>query len=74
MEELEDGDQGGCRRRLCEEPVILIRLDGETLAESEADETQGEESHDDVNGGFLDPALVRGPRLEELAGYREMQV
>ena len=37
--------------------------------------TQEEESYiDDVNGGFLDPDLVRETRLEELVGYREKQV
>ena len=29
---------------------------------------------DDVNGGFLDPEMVREARLEELAGYLKMQV
>ena len=54
---------------------MTIGLDGETLAECEADEIREEESYiDDVNGGFLDPDLVREARLEELAGYREMQV
>ena len=34
-----------------------------------------EESHvDDVNGGFLDPEMVREARVEELAGYLKMQV
>ena len=54
-----------------EEPVITIGVDGETLDECE----NGEESHvDDVNGGFLDPEMVREARVEELAGYLEMQV
>ena len=35
----------------------------------------GEESYvDDVNGGFLDPEMVREARVEELAGYLKMQV
>ena len=34
-----------------------------------------EESYvDDVNGGFLDPEMVREARVEELAGYLAMQV
>ena len=34
-----------------------------------------EESYiDDVNGGFLDPEIVREARVEELAGYLAMQV
>ena len=28
----------------------------------------------DVNGGFLDPEMVREARVEELAGYFKMQV
>ena len=51
--------------------MITIGLDGETLPECEADE---ESDIDDVNGGFLDPDLVREARLEELAGYLGMQV
>ena len=31
-------------------------------------------SVDDVNGGFLDPGMVREARVEELAGYVKMQV
>ena len=54
-----------------EEPVITIGVNGETL-----DECEGvEESYvDDVNGGFLDPEMVREARVEELAGYLKMQV
>ena len=34
-----------------------------------------EESYvDDVNGGFLDPEMVSGARVEELAGYLKMRV
>ena len=54
-----------------EEPVITIGVDGETLDECES----GEESYvDDVNGGFLDPEMVREARVEELAGYLKMHV
>ena len=54
-----------------EEPVITIGIDGETLDEGET----CEESYvDDVNGGFLDPEMVREQRVEELAGYLAMQV
>ena len=81
MEELEDGDQGDANADMKmlggerEEPVITIGLDGETLADCEAGDTQEEESHiDDVDGDFPDPDLVREARLEELAGYREVQV
>ena len=51
---------------LCEEPVTTIRVDGEKWDQCENDE----ESHvDDVNGGFLDPEMVREARVEELVGY-----
>ena len=54
-----------------EEPVITIGVNGETLDECES----VEESYvDDVNGGFLDPEMVREARVEELAGYLKMQV
>ena len=54
-----------------EEPVITIGVDGDTLDECE----NGEESYvDDVNGGFLDPEMVREARVEELTGYLKMQV
>ena len=54
-----------------EEPVITIGVDGETLDECES----VEESYvDDVNGGFLDPEMVREARVEELAGDLKMQV
>ena len=54
-----------------EEPVITIGVDGETLDECE----NGEESFvDDVNGGFLDPEMVREASVEELAGYFKMPV
>ena len=46
-------------------------VDGETLDEC----VNGEESYvDDVNGGFLDPEMVREARVEELTGYLKMQV
>ena len=45
-----------------EEPVITISVDGETLDECES-------VVDDVNGGCLDPEMVREARVEELAGY-----
>ena len=54
-----------------EEPVIKIGVDGETLDECES---VGESYVDDVNGGFLDPEMVREARVEELAGYLKMQV
>ena len=76
-EGLEDGNQGDADAdmNMREEPVITIWLDGESLAECEADEIQEEQSNiDDVSGGFLDSGLVREARLEESAGYREMQV
>ena len=51
--------------------MITIGVDGETLDECE----NGEESYvDDVNGGFLDPEMVKEARVEELAGYLKMQV
>ena len=54
-----------------EQPVITIGVNGETLDECES----VEESYvDDVNGGFLDPEMVREARVEELAGYFKMQV
>ena len=54
-----------------EEPVITIGVNGGTLDECES----VEESYvDDVNGGFLDPEMVREARVEELAGYLKMQV
>ena len=44
---------------VCEEPVITIGVDGEKLDEGE----NVEESYiDDVNGGFLDPEMVREAR------------
>ena len=58
-----------------EELIVTIGLEGETLVEGEADEMQEEESYvDDFTGGLLDPDLFREARLEESAGYREMQV
>ena len=54
-----------------EEPVITIGVNGETLDECES----VEESYvNDVNGGILDPEMVREARVEELAGYLKMQV
>ena len=51
--------------------VVTVGVDGETLDECE----NGEESCvDDVNGGFLDPEMVREARVEELAGCLKMQV
>ena len=52
-------------------PVITIGVDGEKCEECENDEAS---SVDDVNGGFLDPEMVRDARVEELAGYLKMQV
>ena len=60
---------------MCQELVITIGLDGETLAARQADEMQKEETYiGDANGGLWDPDLVREARLAELAGYREVQV
>ena len=78
-EDLEDaGDQGdaddedtNAMRAVCEEPVTTIGVDGEMLDECENDE---ESYIDDVNGGFLDPEMVRESRVEELAGYLAVQV
>ena len=56
---------------VCEEPVMTIGVDGEKLDEGE----NIEEFHvDDVNGGFLDPEMVREARVEEIAGFLAMQV
>ena len=61
-----DDDDMKALGAVCEEPVITIGVDGETLDECE----NGEESYvDDVNGGFLDLEMVREARVEELAGY-----
>ena len=66
-----DNDDTKALGAVNEEPVITIGVDGETLDERE----DGEESHvDDVNGAFLDPAMVREARVEDLAGYLKMQV
>ena len=71
-EDLEDADDQGdaddddmnAIGAVCEEPLITIGVDGEKWDECENDE----ESHvDDVNGGFLDPQMVREARVEELA-------
>ena len=51
--------------------MITIGVGGEKWDECENDE---ESSVDDVNGGFLDPEMVREARVEELAGYLKMQV
>ena len=51
--------------------MITIGVDGETLDECESVEGS---YVDDVNGGFLDPDMVREARVEELAGYLKMQV
>ena len=78
-EDLEDGDDQENRgdaddddmKALGAVPVITIGVDGETLDECES----VEESYvDDVNGGFVDPEMVREVRVEELAGYLKMQV
>ena len=69
-EDLEDaGDQGDADDgdmntigAVCEEPVITIGVDGENWDECENDE---ESYLDDVNGGFLDPEVVREARVEE---------
>ena len=66
-----DDDDMKALGAVCEEPVITIGVDGETLDECE----NGEESYvDDVNGGFLDPEMVKEARVEEFAGYLKMQV
>ena len=66
-----DDDDMKALGAVCEEPVITIGVNGETLDECES----VEESYvDDVNGGFLDPEMVREARVEELAGYLKMQV
>ena len=54
-----------------EEPAITIGVNGETLDECESVEGL---HVDDVNGGFLDPEMVRETRVEKLAGYLKMQV
>ena len=77
-EDLQDaGDQGGANDgdmktlgAVCEEPVITIGVGGENWDECESDE---ESYVDDVDGGFLDPPMVREARVEELAGYLKMQ-
>ena len=56
---------------VCEEPVMTMGVDGETWDECANDE---ESYVDDVNGGFLDPEMVREASVEELAGYLKMQV
>ena len=51
--------------------MIRIAVDRETVDECE----NVEEFHvDDVNGGFMDPEMVREARVEKLAGYLKMQV
>ena len=60
---------------MCEEHVVTVGTEGESLAENEPDELQERESDIDlVHGGFWDPVLIKEARMEELAGYREMQV
>ena len=69
-EDLEDaGDQGDADDddmnaigAVCEEPVITIGVDGEKWEGCENDE---ESYVDNVNGGFLDPGMVREARVEE---------
>ena len=74
-EELEDGAQNEADAdtkmlgKVCEEPMITSGLDGDSLAECEAAETQ-----EDVNGSFLVPDLAREAPLKESGGYRDMQV
>ena len=76
-EDLEDGDQGDADADMktlgavCEEPVITMVIDSE---EANASGTDEESYVDDVNGGFLDPELVREARVEEVAGYLAMHV
>ena len=53
---------------VCEEPVVAIGVNGEMLDECDNDE----ESY--INGRFVDPEMVREARVEELAGYLEMQL
>ena len=62
-----DADDAGMKTlgAVCEEPAITIGIDGEKLDECE---TYEESYIDDVDGGFLDPELVREARVGELAG------
>ena len=64
-----DDDDMNALGAVNEEPVITIGVNGETLDECES----VEESYVDVNGGFLDPKMVREARVEELAGYVKLQ-
>ena len=67
----DDDDDMKALGEVNEQPAKTIAVNGETLDECES----VEESYvDDVNGGFLDPEMVRDARVEELAGYLKMQV
>ena len=57
----DDGDMNTLGA-VCEDPVITIGVDGENWDECENDE---ESYVDDVNGGFLDPEMVREAPVEE---------
>ena len=67
----DDDDDMNAIGAVCEEHVMTIGVDGEKWDECEHDE---ESCVDDVNGGFLDPEMVREARVEESAGYLKMQV
>ena len=67
----DDDDDMNAIGAVCEEPEITIGVDGEKWDECENDE---ESYVHDVNGGFLDPEMVREARVEESAGYLKMQV
>ena len=56
---------------VCEEPVITIGIDGEKWDECKNDE---ESYVDDVNGGFLDPEMVREARVEKMQVYCRVPV
>ena len=59
-----DDDDMNAIGAVCEEPVVTIGVDGEKWDECENDE----ESHvDDVNGGFLDPEMVREARVQSFS-------
>ena len=60
---------------MCEKHVVAVGFDNESLVERQVVEMQDEELYiDDVHGDFLDLDLLKRARVEQLAGYREMQV
>ena len=63
-------DNQSPRRMIWKTPVIKV-MPSENWDECENDE---ESYVDDVNGGFVDPEMVRVARVEGLAGYLKMQV